>query len=150
MPLCMGSIVYNYGYLCMRYRHYCTCPCVYGISFLFFPHSWYHGMISRPAAEKALGSVKSDCFLVRESQNREGEHSLSLTHSGKVKHFRIDKKQGAKTRYELFGAKRSFLRLSELIDYYSQHCLSADGELLTTPCPNKVCVCGIIKHSTLR
>ncbi|XP_064396832.1 uncharacterized protein LOC135343755 isoform X2 [Halichondria panicea] len=100
-------------------------------------YTWYHGMISRPAAEKALGSVKSDCFLVRESQNREGEHSLSLTHNGKVKHYRIDTKQGVKTRYELFGAKRSFLRLSELIDYYSEHCLSADGELLTTPCPNK-------------
>ncbi len=97
-------------------------------------------MISRSNAEKALRSVKCDCFLIRESQNREGEQSLSLTHKGKTKHFRIDRKEGNMIRYELFGAKRSFLRLSELVEYYSQHCLSADGELLTVPCPKEVCL----------
>ena len=100
--------------------------------------SWYHGMISRSDAERALRSVNCDCFLIRESQNRGGEHSLTLTHKGKVKHFRIDTKPGSKIRYELYGAKRSFLRLSELVEYYSQYCLSADGELLVTPYPKDV------------
>ena len=79
-----------------------------------------------------------DCFLIRESQNRRGDFSLSLKHKGRVKHYRIDTKQGTRKRFELFGAKRSFLQLVDLVEYYTQHCISAEGELLTAPCPVEV------------
>lgn len=101
-------------------------------------HSWYHGKISRENSEDRLKSVNCDCFLIRESENRPGKFSLSLTHKGKVKHFRIDTKRGARRRFELFGVKRSFLQLGSLVEYYNQHCISAHGELLITPCPLEV------------
>ena len=84
-----------------------------------------------------LRAVKMDTFLVRESENRAGGLSLSLKHKGVVKHFRIDHRQGTQ-RFELYGAQRSFPELSQLIEYYSQYCITTEGEVLTTPCPREV------------
>ena len=100
--------------------------------------SWYHGKVSRDLAERCLKVVSFDCFLVRESEKRVGEYSLSLKHKGIVKHFRIDVKRGSRIRYELFGAQRSFPTLSDLIDFYSHHCITNVGEVLTAPCPSEV------------
>lgn len=71
---------------------------------------------------------------MRESEKRVGEYSLSVKHKDIIKHFRIDTKRASHIRYELFGAQRSFPSLTELVDYYSQHCITKDGELLTVPC----------------
>lgn len=100
--------------------------------------SWYHGNISREGAEQSLKAVSFDCFLVRESEKRLGEFSLSLKHRSIVKHFRIDVKRGTRTRYELFGAQKSFPSLADLIDYYTRHCITTNGETLTAPCPIEV------------
>lgn len=81
-----------------------------------------------------LKAVSTDCYLVRESEKRVGEYSLTVKHNDIIKHFRIDTKRASHIRYELFGAQRSFPSLSDLVDYYSQHCITKDGELLTVPC----------------
>ena len=94
--------------------------------------------MSRDLAERCLKEVSFDSFLVRESEKRVGEYSLSLKHKGIVKHFRIDVKRGSRIRYELFGAQKSFPTLPDLIDYYSRHCITTVGETLTAPCPSEV------------
>ena len=89
--------------------------------------------MSREKAEECLREVEFDCFLIRESENRVGEYALSLRHRATIKHFRIDSKQVFHTRYELFGAKHSFPSVEDLVDYYSHHCISSSGELLSLP-----------------
>lgn len=111
------------------------CLCLWCARLLF---SWYHGKVSRDLAERWLKEVSFDCFLVRESEKRVGEYSLSLKHKGIVKHFRIDVKRGSKLRYELFGAQKSFPSLPDLIEYYGRHCITTVGETLTSPCPAEV------------
>lgn len=109
------------------------------VYFLFsFSCRWFQGRLSRDKAEDLLQEVQFDCFLVRESENRVGEYALSLRHGGIIKHFRIDTKRGQNSRYELYGAKRSFLSLEILVDYYSHHCISSGGELLSVPYSTEV------------
>lgn len=52
-------------------------------------HSWYHGRISRNAAEYLLSSGINGSFLVRESESSPGQRSISLRHEGRVYHYRI-------------------------------------------------------------
>ena len=100
---------------------------------------WFQGRLSREKAEGRLQEVQFDCFLVRESESRVGEYALSLRHDNIIKHFRIDTKKDLNSRYELYGAKRSFPSLEVLVDYYSHHCISSGGELLKTPYSTEVC-----------
>ena len=99
---------------------------------LLLLYSWFQGKLSRERAEERLKEVDFDCFLIRESESRVGEYALSLHHDSIIKHFRIDTKRGVNLRYELYGARRSFSSLDVLVDYYSHHCISTGGELLTT------------------
>ena len=122
--------------------------CVLYLCVLLF--SWYHGKVSRDLAERCLKEVSFDCFLVRESEKRVGEYSLSLKHKGIVKHFRIDVKRGSRIRYELFGSQKSFPTLPDLIEYYSHHCITTVGETLTAPCPSEVHVCTHSLHVPLQ
>lgn len=114
-----------------------TFVCVSSDDF-FLLHRWFQGKLSRDKAEDQLKKVQFDCFLIRESESRIGEYALSLRHGGVIKHFRIDTKHGSNPRYELYGAKRSFPSIDVLVDYYSHHCISSGGELLTTPFSTEV------------
>lgn len=108
----------------------------------FFDVRWFHGKVSRSAAETRLKSVAVDCFLIRESENRVGEFALSVKHQGAVKHFRIDTKRGSgRRRFELFGAQHSFPSLTCLVGYYQEHSISSAGEVLQMPCPLEVSRC---------
>lgn len=98
------------------------------------PCRWFHGKISRELAELQLKTASCDSFLLRESENRAGGFSLSLSHAGAVRHFRVERKNSSR-RFEVLGAKWSFPSLASLVDYYSQHCVTAEGEVLRTPCP---------------
>ena len=98
---------------------------------------WYHGKISREAAEQRLKTLAYDAFLVRESENRIGQFSLSLRNNNVVKHFRIDRRKGS-GRFELYGSHMSFSFLHDLVEYYTQHCVSTGGEILNVPCPPEV------------
>ena len=52
--------------------------------------SWYHGRISRNAAEYLLSSGINGSFLVRESESSPGQRSISLRYEGRVYHYRIN------------------------------------------------------------
>jgi abelson tyrosine-protein kinase 1 len=65
--------------------------------------SWYHGPISRNAAEYLLSSGINGSFLVRESESSPGQRSISLRYDGRVYHYRINEdaegKVSDKTNY---------------------------------------------------
>ena len=57
-------------------------------------HSWYHGPISRNAAEYLLSSGIDGSFLVRDSESSPGQLSISLRFDGRVYHYRISSSDG--------------------------------------------------------
>lgn len=61
-------------------------------------HSWYHGPISRNAAEYLLSSGINGSFLVRESESSPGQRSISLRYEGRVYHYRIQEDSDGKVR----------------------------------------------------
>lgn len=56
--------------------------------------SWYHGPVSRNAAEYLLSSGINGSFLVRESESSPGQRSISLRYEGRVYHYRISEEDG--------------------------------------------------------
>ncbi|CAG7724096.1 unnamed protein product [Allacma fusca] len=84
-------------------------------------HSWYHGRISRNAAEYLLSSGINGSFLVRESESSPGQRSISLRHEGRVYHYRISQDSDAKV---YVTAESRFSSLAELVHHHSMH---ADG-----------------------
>lgn len=62
-------------------------------------HSWYHGRISRNAAEYLLSSGINGSFLVRESESSPGQRSISLRYEGRVYHYRINEDSEGKVQY---------------------------------------------------
>ena len=106
---------------------------------LFLPCRWFCSSISREKADECLKSQRSGTFMVRQSQKRVGEYSLSVSHDGTVKHFRVDSRRESRQRYQLYGARRSFSSLVALVDYYSQMSISVRGEVLSHP----YCMVGI-------
>ncbi len=65
-------------------------------------HSWYHGPISRNAAEYLLSSGINGSFLVRESESSPGQRSISLRYEGRVYHYRINEDNDGKVILPLF------------------------------------------------
>lgn len=94
--------------------------------------SWYFGKIKRVEAEKKLLSPENDhgAFLIRDSESRRNDYSLSVRDGDTVKHYRIRQlDEGG-----FFIARRiTFRTLSELVDHYSA---DADGLCvnLRSPC----------------
>lgn len=52
-------------------------------------HSWFHGNITRAEAEMLLSSGINGSFLLRESESKPGQFSISLRYDGRVFHYRI-------------------------------------------------------------
>lgn len=63
-------------------------------------HSWYHGPVSRNAAEYLLSSGINGSFLVRESESSPGQRSISLRYEGRVYHYRINTASDGKVRFQ--------------------------------------------------
>lgn len=105
-------------------------------------HSWYHGPVSRNAAEYLLSSGINGSFLVRESESSPGQRSISLRYEGRVYHYRINT---APSDGKLYVSSESrFNTLAELVHHHST---VADG-LITTlhyPAPkrNKPTIYGV-------
>ncbi|XP_066293447.1 tyrosine-protein kinase ABL1-like isoform X1 [Branchiostoma lanceolatum] len=104
-------------------------------------HSWYHGAISRNAAEYILSSGINGSFLVRESESSPGQLSISLRYEGRVYHYRINNASDGKV---YVTSESRFNTLAELVHHHS---LDPDG-LITTlryPAPkrNKPTVYGL-------
>lgn len=92
---------------------------------------WFHGRMTRGQAEKILMQCGSEgSFLLRESESKPGDYSLSVRSADAVKHYRIRTlEDGA-----LYIARRiTFKDLHELVEHYRQ---SADGlcTMLREPC----------------
>uniref|UniRef100_A0A8D8UXK0 Tyrosine-protein kinase n=1 Tax=Cacopsylla melanoneura TaxID=428564 RepID=A0A8D8UXK0_9HEMI len=85
-------------------------------------HSWYHGPISRNAAEYLLSSGINGSFLVRESESSPGQRSISLRYEGRVYHYRINEDCSDGKVYVTTESK--FNTLAELVHHHSMH---ADG-----------------------
>jgi len=80
-------------------------------------HAWCHGAINRSAAEFLL--VRSDTpgsYLVRESQSKPGDYTLSL-YDGKVAHYRINESGGQ----FFIRQKQTFGSIPELIQHHQEH-----------------------------
>jgi len=98
---------------------------------------WYFGKIKRIEAEKKLLSPENDhgAFLIRDSESRKNDFSLSVRDGDTVKHYRIRQlDEGG-----FFIARRAtFTTLAELVEYYSR---DADGLCvnLRKPC-SQVCM----------
>ncbi|XP_060520984.1 tyrosine-protein kinase Abl isoform X2 [Cylas formicarius] len=84
-------------------------------------HSWYHGPISRNAAEYLLSSGINGSFLVRESESSPGQRSISLRYEGRVYHYRINEDSEGKV---YVTAESKFNTLAELVHHHS---MQADG-----------------------
>ena len=68
-------------------------------------HSWYHGPISRNAAEYLLSSGINGSFLVRESESSPGQRSISLRYEGRVYHYRINEDAEGKVSGAVHGLR---------------------------------------------
>ncbi|KAM4635293.1 tyrosine-protein kinase ABL1 isoform 2-T2 [Polymixia lowei] len=104
-------------------------------------HSWYHGPVSRNAAEYLLSSGINGSFLVRESESSPGQRSISLRYEGRVYHYRINTASDGKL---YVSSESRFNALAELVHHHST---VADG-LITTlhyPAPkrNKPTIYGV-------
>ncbi|XP_030598348.1 tyrosine-protein kinase ABL1 isoform X1 [Archocentrus centrarchus] len=104
-------------------------------------HSWYHGPVSRNAAEYLLSSGINGSFLVRESESSPGQRSISLRYEGRVYHYRINTASDSKL---YVSSDSRFNTLAELVHHHST---VADG-LITTlhyPAPkrNKPTIYGV-------
>ncbi|XP_073957451.1 tyrosine-protein kinase Abl [Choristoneura fumiferana] len=79
-------------------------------------HSWYHGPISRNAAEYLLSSGINGSFLVRESESSPGQRSISLRYEGRVFHYRINEDSDGKV---YVTSESKFGTLAELVHHHS-------------------------------
>ncbi|XP_041987041.1 tyrosine-protein kinase Abl isoform X2 [Aricia agestis] len=79
-------------------------------------HSWYHGPISRNAAEYLLSSGINGSFLVRESESSPGQRSISLRYEGRVYHYRINEDTDGKV---YVTSESKFGTLAELVHHHS-------------------------------
>lgn len=52
---------------------------------------WYHGALQRTYAEYLLNSGITGSFLVRESESKPGQLTISLRHEGRICHYRINR-----------------------------------------------------------
>ncbi|XP_068143366.1 tyrosine-protein kinase Abl isoform X2 [Drosophila tropicalis] len=90
-------------------------------------HSWYHGPISRNAAEYLLSSGINGSFLVRESESSPGQRSISLRYDGRVYHYRISEDPDGKV---FVTQEAKFNTLAELVHHHS---VPHEGHGLITP-----------------
>lgn len=82
--------------------------------------NWFAGKMDRPTADGLLASVPDGTYLVRESDSRPGDYSLSIKYSI-VKHIKINRR-GA--RYDLAPDSKSFLTIQEVVGHFQAHSLN--------------------------
>ena len=106
---------------------------------------WYHKKLSREDAEKRLGKLDANSFLVRESMQECGKLVLSIKNGVDFYHFPIERGVGS---YQVEGTDEPFSSVVELIDHYKQHGLPENNSgvvvLLKSPC-----ICDVSLHSTV-
>ncbi|XP_075698914.1 SH2 domain-containing protein 4B isoform X1 [Rhinoderma darwinii] len=94
--------------------------------------TWFHGIISRDAAEKLLMNMPEGSFLVRVSEKIWG-YALSYRQQTGFKHFLVD---ASGDYYSFLGVDPNrHATLTDLIDFHKEEVItSSGGELLVEPC----------------
>ena len=95
-------------------------------------HSWFHGNVTRAEAELSLSSGINGSFLLRESESKPGQFSISLRYDGRVFHYRIHLDSSSKY---YVTPESKFECLAELVVHHSKN---PDGltTVLHYPAPN--------------
>eukprot|EP00123_Amoebidium_parasiticum_P013343 comp21903_c0_seq2/m.31439 comp21903_c0_seq2/g.31439 ORF comp21903_c0_seq2/g.31439 comp21903_c0_seq2/m.31439 type:complete len:397 (-) comp21903_c0_seq2:888-2078(-) len=96
-------------------------------------HEWYHGKVRRLEAEKMLSEQPVGTFMIRDSESKPGEYSLSVKDTAMVKHYRVR----AGLQGEFFITRQNtFATITGLVDHYRS---SSDGlcARLSYPCPKR-------------
>uniref|UniRef100_H2YJW2 Tyrosine-protein kinase n=1 Tax=Ciona savignyi TaxID=51511 RepID=H2YJW2_CIOSA len=92
--------------------------------------NWFHGKISRSAAEDLLTPRKDGLFLVRESTNYPGDYTMCVSYAGDVEHYRVIFKDNKVTIDE----EEYFENLTKLVEHYK---IDADGLVCALSLPLK-------------
>eukprot|EP00040_Diaphanoeca_grandis_P022837 m.123361 g.123361 ORF g.123361 m.123361 type:complete len:500 (-) comp28982_c1_seq1:330-1829(-) len=83
---------------------------------------WFHGRIPRTKAERIILNSPAGAFLIRESESKPGDYSLSVKDGDAVKHYRI---RSLDDGGGYFIARRvTFKDLNEMVAHYME---SSDG-----------------------
>ncbi|XP_013108716.2 tyrosine-protein kinase Shark [Stomoxys calcitrans] len=81
---------------------------------------WFHGRISREAAEEICKNDGDDgTFIVRESNTAEGDFVLTLLHEGEVCHYQI-RRHGEDAFFSIEDKVKILHGLDTLVEYYQQ------------------------------
>ncbi|CAH0399491.1 unnamed protein product [Chilo suppressalis] len=87
---------------------------------------WHYGAISRERAEALLSGSPDGVFLVRESTNFPGDHTLCVRYRGRVEHYRVKwaTAPDSNTQRLTIDDEEFFDNMTDLIHHYLQ---DADG-----------------------
>uniref|UniRef100_A0A674PPP7 SH2 domain-containing protein n=1 Tax=Takifugu rubripes TaxID=31033 RepID=A0A674PPP7_TAKRU len=92
---------------------------------------WFHGIITRKAAEELLAPRPRGCFLIRVSESRAG-YTLSYRAEDRCKHFMIDVMEDG--CFIIVGEKRRHQFLQDLVDFHRHTPITPSTEVLTLAC----------------
>ncbi|XP_060934592.1 hematopoietic SH2 domain-containing protein homolog isoform X2 [Limanda limanda] len=92
---------------------------------------WFHGIISRKAAEDLLMPKPAGYFLIRVSETRVG-YSLSYRADDRCRHFMIDALEEGD--YIIVGESRHHRFLQDLVDFHRRSPILPFTEVLTVAC----------------
>lgn len=98
---------------------------------------WYHGNISRQDCERKLNASRDGDYLVRASETKSGDFSVSMKAPDRIKHFRIKALPS-----NGFGiGQRKFSSLDELVEHYKKlpifTCENGQKMFLSRPYPKQ-------------
>eukprot|EP00040_Diaphanoeca_grandis_P019004 m.100075 g.100075 ORF g.100075 m.100075 type:complete len:776 (-) comp27218_c0_seq1:153-2480(-) len=82
---------------------------------------WFGGRLDRTKAGGLLDGTPNGTFLVRESDSRPGDYSLSVQFDSVVKHIKINRHGNL---YDLAPDAKSFASIQELVEYFQAHSLN--------------------------
>ncbi|XP_033018916.1 GRB2-related adapter protein 2 [Lacerta agilis] len=91
----------------------------------FHSPSWFHEEVSRHKAENMLKGNKVGSFIVRATQNRPGDFSISVRHEENVQHFKV--MRDPKGNYFLWSEK--FPSLNKLVEFYKTSSISRHAQI---------------------
>jgi len=86
----------------------------------FDEETWYAGRLPRLKAEKMFANTPDGTFLIRESDSRPGDYSLSVKFNI-VKHIKINRHG---KMFELAPDAKAFQSIQELVDHFKTHSLN--------------------------
>ncbi|XP_073700945.1 hematopoietic SH2 domain-containing protein homolog [Garra rufa] len=92
---------------------------------------WFHGVISRKAAEDMLMCKPPGYFLIRVGESRVG-YTLSYRAEDRCRHFMIDVLPD--NQYIIVGATTPFSSLHDMVAFHRRNVILPYNDLLTVPC----------------